>query len=284
MFSFATLVIGGIVIYIYYQPEQLQISAMKSIPCVLLLLFYFKASAQQRNISVSPEPVWISKVAQPSVEPETTEAEDGYLYLGYESQLSVPEQSKFFKKRLRILSEAGLQNASEVSINFDPTYQKLVFHTLRIIRGAQTINRLEPKKIRLIQQETDLSKHLYDGSLTAYISVEGSQVNDVIEYSYSLQGFNPLFNKVATAFDLQFSVPVGYLLFKVIMPYGRAIQIKNIQSSIKPAVTQSGSSTKYEWFSKNISALHLPNNLPALENHYPKVLISEYNTWKDVVD
>ena len=83
--------------------------------------------------------------------------------LDYEMQVSVSLQTKYFKKAIKILTESGVENSSEISIEFDTSYQKLILHTLKIIRNNQTIDKLSSAKFKVVQQEKDLSKHLYDG-------------------------------------------------------------------------------------------------------------------------
>lgn len=213
------------------------------------------------------------------------DAEDGYVDMDYEMQVSVSSQTKYFKKVVKILTESGVENSSEISIDFDPSYQKLAFHSLKIIRNSQVIDKLSSAKFKVVQQEKDLDKHLYDGSLTAISFLEDIRVGDVIEYSYSLKGFNPIFNgKYFGLYDVQYSVPVYNMVYKLLLPSNRTPTIKNKGTDIKPNVQQDNSETSYEWTLSMVKALHLPKHTPTWYDAYPMVMVSEFKSWQEVSD
>src|ERR1043166_10158210 len=99
--------------------------------CVALSIFgllcFYNLNAQNKKPRALPEPGWITKVAVDyNASSLDKEAEDGYIDLDYEKQVSLPAQCVYVRRSLRILSEAGVQNASEISISFDPSYQQLI--------------------------------------------------------------------------------------------------------------------------------------------------------------
>lgn len=51
-----------------------------------------------------------------------------------------------------------MQNSSEISVNFDPAYEPLIFHTIRIIRDGKSLHKLQLSNFKTIQQEKDVSK------------------------------------------------------------------------------------------------------------------------------
>jgi hypothetical protein len=122
----------------------------------LLIAVPFLAQSQNRRPLQSPPPAWITS---PPVSYTDTklddDAEDGYSDLNYECQFSLQENAGYYKRTFRILTEAGVQNCSEVSVDFDPSYQQLIFHSIRIIRDGASINKLKLSKFSIIQQEKD---------------------------------------------------------------------------------------------------------------------------------
>ena len=96
--------------------------------------------AQNTKVSKEPGPSWIDNaVINYQLSNLDNNAEDGYVDLDYERQVSLTTQTKYFRKAIKILSESGVQNSSEISVDFDPAYQKLIFHTIKIIRSNQVI-------------------------------------------------------------------------------------------------------------------------------------------------
>lgn len=263
------------------------LTAKRRFACTAAFFFLLSAfSLAQNKINREEVPSWVTITSvdynQSNLD---NDAEDGYVDMDFEMQVSVFLQTKYFKKAIKILTESGVENSSEVSVDFDPSYQKLVFHSLKIIRNNQSIDKLKTAKFKTVQQEKELDKHLYDGSLTAISFLEDVRAGDVIEYSYSLKGFNPIFNgKYFGLYDVQYSVPVYKLLYKLCVPSNRLPVIKNRGTDIKPAVLQTGSETFYEWKIDQAKALHLPKYTPGWYDGYPMVMVSEYKSWKEVSD
>src|SRR5215831_8107322 len=85
-------------------------------------------SAQHEKVHVEKAPTWI--VADSADYTNTfldKDAEDGYIDLLHEEQISVEQQWMYHKTAIKILSEAGIQNSSQISEDYDPSYQQLVF-------------------------------------------------------------------------------------------------------------------------------------------------------------
>src|SRR5829696_3370151 len=198
---------------------------MKRAVCFLTLFLSiaFVSTAQNNKVQKASEPSWATiHTINYAATHLDRDSEDGYIDLDFERQVSLEHGAEFRRTIIKVLSEAGVQNSSEISIDFDPTYQQLIFHSINIIRGTKSLDKLQLSKFKVIQQEKELSMHLYDGSLTALMVLEDVRKGDIIEYSYTIKGFNPTFgNKRAGSFDLQFSVPLYNSYYKMIGPQNR---------------------------------------------------------------
>jgi transglutaminase-like putative cysteine protease len=242
--------------------------------------------AQKKNIQIAPAPTWITTNAIDYSNTKWDEdAEDGYVDLAYERQVSLGLGEMYSRKVVRIISDAGVQNSSEINIGFDPAYESLTFHAIRILRGKEVLNKLDRSKFKILQQEQELDKYLYDGSLSAVLFLEDVRKGDVIEYSYTRKGFNPIFkNKYTGTYSGNFSVPVGLLYYKLIVPRGRTIKEKVEGSMGKSLVTQNENETVYEWKETDVPALHLEEKLPTWYDPYSYVNVTEFTSWKEVTD
>ena len=235
---------------------------------------------------VEKQPGWISSTQVSYTDTQMDqEAEDGYVNVDFEKQVCLDQQAVYYKKVTRILSEAGVQNNAQISVSYDPSYQQLVFHTLRIIRNGSAIDKLQISKFKTVQQEKELNRFIYNGKLTAVLILDDVRKGDVIEYSYTIKGFNPIFaGKYADNYDVQFGVPVYHLLYKLIVPSGRTITIKNSLTDIRPAISSADAETSYEWSVSNVNPVHAETDLPGWYNPYATVMVSEYKNWKEVND
>ena len=172
---------------------------------IVAALFSFSIlEAQDKRVKIEKLSPWITinSINYNSTQLDH-EAEDGYVDLAYEKQVNLQLQSTFRRKAIKIISEAGVQNGSEISIKFDPSYEQLIFHNIQVIRVNEVFDKLQREKIKVIQQETELDRHIYDQSLSAILLLEDIRKGDIIEYSYTIKGFNTIFKgRYADVYDV----------------------------------------------------------------------------------
>jgi transglutaminase-like putative cysteine protease len=247
-------------------------------------LFATVSLAQKPKIG--KEPSWIKKnLVDYNHSASLDEIEDGYLFVSLEKQINLSTQAVYNKKVTKIITETGIQNGSEVSVSYDPSYQHVIFHSIHIIRGKEVINKLDISKMKIVQQETELSRSIYNGNLTSLFFLEDVRKSDVIEYDYTVYGFNPVFNgKYFQSFLTQFGIPINNLYYSILCPAARKLSIKNSFTEIQPVITPDATGRLYEWRLNNISALKLQDDVPEWYDPYPVVMISEFETWKEVSD
>lgn len=253
-----------------------------SVTISLFLVLCQPLSGQKPASAV--EPSWISRTA-----PDTksagipNDADDGYVYMALEKQVNLATRTVYHKFALQIITEAGIQNASEVSVSYDPSYQHLFFHSIYIIRDGQVINKLDLPKIKTVRQETELSRSIYNGTVTAVLFLEDVRKGDRIEYAYSVQGFNPVFkDKYSTTLQTQYGTPVGHLLYRIVCPADRLLHIKNRLTDRQPDSARQGNDKIYQWEFNNVAALRSQDVLPSWYDPYPSIMVSEYASWNEV--
>ncbi|GAA4318845.1 DUF3857 domain-containing transglutaminase family protein [Flaviaesturariibacter amylovorans] len=251
--------------------------------CVLLLCVY---GAVAQPVRTGPAPGWITtRPLNLSDRTLDDDAEDGYVDLCFERQVHLGEGSTFIRTARRVLTDAGVQNAAEVSVDYDPLYEQLRFHSVRILRGSTVLDRLDARRFRIIQQEKERSMHLYNGELTALLALDDVRQGDVIEYSYTLTGRNPVFGgRYAGNFDTRFTVPVYALCYKLVVPAGRSITVRNWKTDLQPLVRDAGGARTYEWRQERVPLLEVPAQLPTWYDPYPMIMVSEWRSWKEVND
>ena len=249
-----------------------------------VLLGFQTLIAQNTRPTKSAEPNWISRQLYDYTKTNLDkQAEYGYIDLLSEQQVLLKEEATYYKRAYKIMSEAGVQNNSELSINYDPAYSKLTFHSIKIIRKQEVINQLDLSKIKTIQQERELGMHSYDGTLSAILFLEDVRKGDIIEYSYTIKGFNPIFKgKFSRYLETSFYYPLYHLFYKVIVPPGRKVNIKNSLIKTDPAINTENGNTCFEWKLSNLSPVKIQDNVPSWYDMYSMIMVSEYNSWSEV--
>jgi len=234
--------------------------------------------------AVSNEPSWIARSTTDYNSAKVpSDVEDGYIYLAMERQVNIATRTVYHKSVIKIVTEAGIQNGSQVSVSYDPSYQQMFFHNIRIIRNGQVINKLDLKKIKTVRQETELGRSIYNGTVTAVLFLEDVRKGDRIEYAYSVQGFNPVFkDKYSTFLQTQYGAPIGDLLYRIVCPADRRLYVKNRLTEKQPVITDQGKDKIYQWEFNNVTALRSQDALPSWYDPYPSIMISEYSSWNEV--
>jgi transglutaminase-like putative cysteine protease len=246
---------------------------------IAVLIFLAPAVAFGRDFAVGPAPKWIDTV---NVDTTATlaagEARYGTYALLDDHQVRPGATTIDYYRRVRkILSPSGVQNASEISFDFDPSYQHLMLHDITIFRDGQRKNVLDPASVRVIDKENEQSDHLYDGILSAIAFVKDVRPGDVLDYSWSVEGSNPLLGgRYADTFELTTDVPAKLIRHRLIFP--RPLHYRSTIPGIEPVIADG----TYIWSRSNVPALNVEDELPDWFDPYDHVQVSEFASWHDV--
>lgn len=252
----------------------------------IFLFCQLAASAAPKTISTAPIPSWTKQIPlrlQTNVAPE--DVNDGYHYLQRSIQWEVAREEAYFHNTYKITTEEGVQNSSELQLSFDPNHEKLYLHKVTVWRNGKPIDKLDLSKVKVIQREQGLEQRIFDESLTALLVLEDIRVGDLVEYAWSIKGRNPVFEgKFFASFYLQFYDPVDELLVHILMPEQRKLHYKLHKTEHKPTVVTANGNTSYTWHLTNLPATTVDSDVPGWYDPYPGAMVSEYNSWKEVVD
>ncbi len=249
------------------------------------------ASAAATSFDVAPEPTWITSVAPaPAAPPEDGTTRGRYLSL-YERQVRVGSgrQEAFTRHVQRITNESGLQLASQVDIGFDPSFQTLTIHTLRLRRGEDAwLDRLDRQAIRLVQREQNLDAQVYDGEVSAVMFIPDVRVGDTIEVAYTIGGSDPtLQGKYADGFPLGADEPIGRVFDRLLMPESRHVETSlrgpaPAGARVEPVIHSRDAETEYVWDLTNVHAFRADPSAPASFESFPWLQASEFRSWQEV--
>lgn len=250
----------------------------------LFLLIFQISFCQNSKITSAKKPDWVTiKHTDYNKTSLDKDAQDGYIDYAFEKQVSLATQTSYIRTVLKIITQAGVQNASQISVSFDPSFEKLVFHEIKIIRNGASINKLNLSKLETVRQETELDEFIYNGSLNAILILDDVRQGDIIEYSFSRIGFNPVFqNKYTDEYSLQIDYPVYEYYYKLIVPPGRNINYKILNDNTSPTITTVNGDKVYEWKKSNVAGMNMEDMVPQWYNPYSKILLSEFNSWAEV--
>jgi len=254
---------------------------------LLPLLLLIAPAALAADFDVRPAPAWVDQVwARPPSGALPSRAGVAGILTDHQVRVEGANVDEYFRRVRKVVSAAGVQNASELSIDFDPSYQRLVLHEVVLVRGAARINQLDPGEVRVIEKEPESEDKIYDGQLTALLFLKDVRPGDVIDYAYSLDGANPLLGgRYADEYDFGVSVPTARVRHRLIWPAGRALNVRGGAAAFRPpdgGLKPAAPQAVYTWEQRDVEAIDDEDSVPEYYDSYSSVQVSEYGSWSEV--
>jgi len=254
------------------------------VAATILVLTQF--SSAKTAYAVKPPPAWVKPTPVSKPAASVTSQASGSLFLLSDHQIRVVKDSteRYARRVRKVVNASGLDDLSQLQLEFEPTYEELVIHHVRIQRGETTIDALNPREIKVIQQESDLNQRIYNGTLSALILLNDVRVGDIIDYAYSIVGANPVLGgRYADTYSLASGQYVGKIQWRLLWPSSRSLQYRGLNSNAAPAIQQNGEETEYVWSQDEVAAVEFEDNIPRWFRPVPTIQLSEFANWADVV-
>ena len=156
--------------------SPLKKSATLCVAATVLFIASFVLTQQtnaNQSFSIKPPPSWVKPVpSNPDAKPEQPDKESGVQYLLVDNQIRVTDKSaeKYYHKIEKVASSTGLDEVSQLKLEFEPSFQELIIHQIHIIRDGRIIDALRPREIKIAQTEDDLTKQIYNEPVGACFS------------------------------------------------------------------------------------------------------------------
>lgn len=252
---------------------------------VFAALFWliFNAHANPQ-VEKAPVPQWITPVSIPV--PSSVKKEDvtsGFCSILIDKQIHLASQTNYFHYGRKIFSKSGVQNGSEIQVMIDPQYEKLKFHYVKIIRGKKEIDKLDLGRITVLDEEKDRSKYLYSGTKTFLLILDDVREGDIIEYAFSIEGYNPIYNGIYhQSFYFQSYDPIDHIFYKIIAPAEKKLNVKQFNNAKVPTVVVTGKEQIFVMEQKNIPGMKTEDYSPSWYDPYDVVSIGEWESWQAV--
>ncbi|HKJ08352.1 MAG TPA: DUF3857 domain-containing protein, partial [Gammaproteobacteria bacterium] len=249
----------------------------------MLLLFALAVPAWAgAGYRVTAAPSWVVKVAPDLTAPvPSAQLSDGvyYLLLDHQTRVGAHGVQRYRHIAAEATNQQAVEDLAQRTITFDPSYQRLELHSVVIHRGSRVIDELGKATIHVIQREPQLAYQIYDGAKTATIILPDVRVGDVVEYSYTLVGANPVFQgHYSTFIDTRWGVPLHQLRERLLWPTRRHLYMRNHATDIRPVVSVHGAVTEYRWAENDVTPLVPDSHVPGWYDPFGSVSLSDFKT------
>jgi len=242
--------------------------------------------AQNSEPKIEKTPSWVNVINTPKG--RGTASGNGsqnteYLLVDRQGHTGVSED--FWHLARRILNEASVEENGTLTVAFDPTYQELVFHEVVLVRDGKKTNCLDPSTIQVIQAERSLENHVYTGDLSAVIFLDDLRVGDVLEYSFTLRGSNPLFaGHYWNNFILGWSFRFEKQYYRIVWESKKKLRWRTHGLELRPQILKEKKATEYIWELGPQPAIDVEDQIPYAYEPFPYLEVSSFASWSEVVE
>jgi transglutaminase-like putative cysteine protease len=262
-------------------------------PVVASLAFALAAVAADlaaTKPAIAPAPAWAPSslaldLAAESRAKASEPTSSGMEFLHYDEQYDVASHLRTTHTVFRIATQGGLAGGSQIIRDFDPTYEALEWHFVRVWRDGAAQDRLTGAEIKVLQQERDLDRQMFNGRLSAMLVLSDVRVGDIVEYSHTVRGANPVFDgKFIDHSNTSWASPVRFQRMRIILPPGRMLHSRahgDAKVEQRVAIRDDGSSEQI-WTLRDPPVFTSDTDVPSWHVAHSYLEFSEYASWEDV--
>jgi len=257
---------------------------LRAVLFTLLLLCGSLPLQAAEQVVFAAEPSWLQAVATPTSPPQAAVSGQRYLLVDRQNYVDSSQVQRFSRFVIQITSTEGLEKASQLAFDFDPSYETLTIHKAQVWRAGKALDRLEPNELRVFQREANLERFLYSGTRTAYLILPDIRVGDVLEYSYTVQGNNPVMaGRYSEMLAMDWDIPIARNSLRLLVAPSRALFFQAPkESDVQVKVSESSGRREILWQQENVPAVELQSDTPAWYTPNRTLSVSEFASWADV--
>jgi lipoprotein NlpI/transglutaminase-like putative cysteine protease len=225
-------------------------------------------------------PSWVEPVAVPP-----TSRTDPVVLRLWDTQLRAGKSPIYYVNRAEQINDAAaLAWSGQISLDFVPQYQKLHLHSLRILRGKEVLDQTERVQVRFLQRELGMEQGIYSGVVNAVMLVADLRVGDTLQYSYSVEGVNPVFGGIYAedaGWDSPWPVELRRVVFRHPVDEHIDWQLTG-DAGIRPEVSEEGSWRSLTFSQHAYKGMEADMWIPADFLAYRRLRFSGYASWNGV--
>jgi Domain of Unknown Function with PDB structure (DUF3857)/Transglutaminase-like superfamily len=244
--------------------------------------------ADPSRYDVGPAPAWVRGVPALNSSPpavEATNASGGTEYVLDDTQIRVDQGwTEYGHFIVRVTNASGVSDNSNISLSFDPDLDHLTVHSVTLRRAGETIDEMARGKIEILQRESGLENGILNGAQTFHLLMSDVRVGDSIDYSYTIEHREPLWgNRFFGRYLTQWSERVQRWRLRIQLHSGAPLFVRNPPQSA-PLKADDGTWQTLEWDSQDTAPIIQERDTPAWYEQQPTIQLSQFATWKELVE
>ncbi len=256
--------------------------------CLLFLLlttplFSFEESS---SFSKAPPFSWVQCTPYPlEISLSNVENENAFWLLS-DRQKNCEEHTTYYHNAYKLRTPQLVEDYSSLRVTYDPAFEKVVFHEIKVLRAGEWSDRLENSRSQVVQRETALDSNIYDGRQTILFFLDDIRQNDVLEYSFAVVGDNPNFASfVDEHLVVETQTPIEKVHRRVLAHPERNIGVKAFNTDLSLTVKElSPELSEWSWEGTQIQGHQLESGIPSWYFPFPYFQLSQYASWHEVIE
>ena len=244
-------------------------------------------AATQGAVRFGPLPAWVEH-APYAVPPDTSAArfiDNGLCRLLSESQvnLCLPERQWHFRRVQKVLTRAGAERVSHFGVDFDPAYEQVEVHHVRIVRDGQAIEHARADAFQTFRRETNLEMLMLNGRLTASLLIPDVRVGDIVETALTVTGSNPaLKDKFAGWVAFDDVDPFYQQRHRQLRPVDRHIACRPFNGPPAAMITPADGIEEARWALESPAPREVEEYAVPWQLRAPMLQFTEFSAWSAV--
>jgi lipoprotein NlpI len=231
---------------------------------------------------ITPLPSFVQTINRPVQKSASSDSDQEFLLQERQISLLNKTPQRYVHTQTTAYSSNALESVSQVYIQFNPAFEQLALHAIRVWRDGKAIDLTKKVKLDLLRRESNLEKSMYEGDVTAIGILPDIRVQDIVELEYTVSGSNPVFgNHYADLFYMMQMKPVREYRFRMLYPDTRQIAWR-----LPPGMTAKESSQagikQIDISQSNIKPYVQEDKTPGWYLPQQLIEISEYKSWDEV--
>lgn len=240
---------------------------------------------QSDNFKLQPPHDWIKEYDWSNIEPTTSRLGINVYLSDSIINVCYSDEHHYYRQIDQALSTQALETIGHLNLVFNPFYQQLIIHKVALIRQGAQIWCAELEHFEILRREKDIERRVFDGCLTASLIIPGVRIGDIVDYSYSLVGSQPI---VRGSVDIKTRFAWGLCAARqrlsVILPIGKEFVMQLNNGAAEPKTIESGDTKTLLWEIENTPLEKFETAMPPGFDPSPSVSISDAESWAQIAD
>jgi Domain of Unknown Function with PDB structure (DUF3857)/Protein of unknown function (DUF2569) len=235
------------------------------------------------SFDVAPVPPWVKPV-EPGSALDVGAENAGMVYLLADRQENLQRNAFFYREVRKIVSQKGLESGASIVARFNPTFERLVFNSIKVIRNGTISDRLDRSRIDIVPREKEPQRSIYDPSLSARMVLDDVRVGDLIELAFTIEGANPLNRgKYSKTYLIQWEALIVRNVLRLIYSADRKLVFKAENGAREPTITTANGINELWYEDRNIPGRTIEEeNVPDYYEPRQLLEVSEFQSWGEV--